>query len=106
MVEVALAITAGLALVAVARWARLRGATRELASARDELRVILEAVADGITAQDTSGRLVYVNDAAVRAMGFDSAEELLRRSRRGRARRAGRGRGPGGAPGNVHRAPH
>ena len=82
MVEVALAITAGLALlvvaVAVARWVSLRGATRELASARDELRVILEAVADGITAQDTSGRLVYVNDAAVRAMGFDSAEELLR----------------------------
>jgi PAS domain S-box-containing protein len=82
MVEVALAITAGLArlvvAVAVARWVRLRGATRELASARDELRVILEAVADGITAQDTSGRLVYVNDAAVRAMGFDSAEELLR----------------------------
>jgi PAS domain S-box-containing protein len=82
MVEVALAITAGLALlavvVAVARWISLRGATRELASARDELRVILEAVADGITAQDTSGRLVYVNDAAVRAMGFDSAEELLR----------------------------
>jgi PAS domain S-box-containing protein len=81
MVEVALAITAGLALlavVAVARWVRLRGATRELVSARDELRVILEAVADGITAQDTSGRLVYVNDAAVRAMGFHSAEELLR----------------------------
>jgi PAS domain S-box-containing protein len=82
MVEVALAITAGLALlavvVAVARWVSLRGAARELASARDELRVILEAVADGITAQDTSGRLVYVNDAAVRAMGFDSAEELLR----------------------------
>jgi PAS domain S-box-containing protein len=77
MVEVALAITAGLALVAVARWVSLRGATRELASARDELRVILEAVADGITAQDTSGRLVYANDAAVRAMGFDSAEELL-----------------------------
>jgi PAS domain S-box-containing protein len=82
MVEVALAITVGLALLAVvvtvARWVSLRGATRELASARDELRVILEAVADGITAQDTSGRLVYVNDAAVRAMGFDSAEELLR----------------------------
>ena len=70
MVEVALAITAGLALLAVvaavARWVSLRGATRELVSARDELRVILEAVADGITAQDTSGRLVYVNDAAVR----------------------------------------
>ena len=82
MVEVALAVTAGLALlavvVAVARWVTLRAATRELASARDELRVILEAVADGITAQDTSGRLVYVNDAAVRAMGFDCAEELLR----------------------------
>jgi thiamine monophosphate synthase len=41
MVEVALAITAGLAflavVVAVARRASLRGATRELASARDEL---------------------------------------------------------------------
>jgi PAS domain S-box-containing protein len=41
------------------------------------LEVILEAVADGITAQDASGKLIYANEAAVQAIGFDSAEELL-----------------------------
>jgi hypothetical protein len=63
MVEVALAIAAGLALVAVvvvalARWSSVRATSRELSSARDQLKVILEAVADGITAQDATGRLV------------------------------------------------
>jgi PAS domain S-box-containing protein len=42
------------------------------------LEVILGAVADGITAQAADGQLIYANEAAVRAIGFESAEELLR----------------------------
>ncbi|HLM48899.1 MAG TPA: SpoIIE family protein phosphatase [Solirubrobacteraceae bacterium] len=52
-------------------------ATRELAASRDELEVILRGVADGITAEAPDGSLLYVNDSAVRTLGFDSAEELL-----------------------------
>ena len=38
---------------------------------------ILEAVADGVTAQDPTGRLVYANDAAARLVGFASAAEMI-----------------------------
>jgi PAS domain S-box-containing protein len=48
-----------------------------LRSSRDQLRVILEGVADGVTAQDRSGRLVFANRAAVRAVGMSSAREML-----------------------------
>lgn len=44
---------------------------------RDQLAVILAGVADGITAQDRSGRLVYANDAAARLVGYPSAQVLL-----------------------------
>jgi PAS domain S-box-containing protein len=42
-----------------------------------ELLAIMNAVSDGITAQDASGALVYANDAAARLIGFASAEEFL-----------------------------
>src|SRR5436189_4943947 len=45
---------------------------------RDPFRAILQGVADGITVQAPDRRLVYANDAAARALGVDSAEELLR----------------------------
>jgi PAS domain S-box-containing protein len=38
---------------------------------------ILDHVADGVTYQDASGRLVYANAAAAAALGFSSAGELL-----------------------------
>ncbi len=44
---------------------------------RDDLEAIVEGVADAVTAQAPDGRLVYANDAAVRLLGFASAEELL-----------------------------
>ena len=50
---------------------------RELAESRAELEAIFGAIADGITAQDPDGRLVYANDAAAQLVGVDSAEELL-----------------------------
>jgi PAS domain S-box-containing protein len=49
----------------------------ELRRSRDELRVILRNVTDGITAQDASGKLVFANDAAARLAGFETAEQLL-----------------------------
>ncbi len=42
-----------------------------------ELLAILNAVSDGIIAQDPTGAAVYANDAAARLCGFGSAEEFL-----------------------------
>jgi len=52
-------------------------AEAELRASRTELEVIFSGVADGITAQDPHGRIVYANDAASRLLGFDTAAELL-----------------------------
>jgi PAS domain S-box-containing protein len=41
------------------------------------LRAILAGIADGVTAQDSTGRLVYANDAAAQTLGFQSAAEML-----------------------------
>jgi PAS domain S-box-containing protein len=43
----------------------------------EDLRAILEGVADAVTAQGPDGSLVYANEAAVRVLGFPSAEALL-----------------------------
>lgn len=42
-----------------------------------ELLAILDGVDDGITAQDTSGRLIYANPAAALLAGFTSAEAMV-----------------------------
>jgi PAS domain S-box-containing protein len=54
-----------------------RQADAALQASRDQLAVILQGVADGITAQDLAGRLVYTNDAAAHASGFPSAAAML-----------------------------
>jgi PAS domain S-box-containing protein len=54
-----------------------KGAEEELRRSRDQLEIILRGVADGITAQDHSGHLIYANDAAVRVLGYPSAAALL-----------------------------
>ena len=41
------------------------------------LRQIVDVVADGITVQALDGRIVYANDAAAKACGFETADELL-----------------------------
>lgn len=56
---------------------RLR-AEAEVQRSRDQFAVILKNIADGVTAQDLTGKLVYANEAAARVIGYDSAEELLR----------------------------
>jgi PAS domain S-box-containing protein len=49
----------------------------EAKRSRDDLEAIVEGVADAVTAQAPDGRLVYANDAAVRLLGFASADALL-----------------------------
>ena len=58
-------------------YGRLREAEGDLRASRDELRAILDGVADAVTAQDLEGRVVYANDAAARQLGMRSAEELM-----------------------------
>jgi PAS domain S-box-containing protein len=49
----------------------------EAKRSRDDLEAIVEGVADAVTAQAPDGRLVYANDAAVRLLGYTSAQGLL-----------------------------
>ncbi|HEX6711368.1 MAG TPA: PAS domain S-box protein, partial [Rubrobacter sp.] len=58
--------------IAERRWAQ-----EELRGSRDQLEIILGGVADGITAQDASGRLFYANAAAARMCGFSSVREFV-----------------------------
>ncbi len=43
----------------------------------DRLQIVLEGVADGITVQDRSGRVVFANTAAARICGFQTGDELV-----------------------------
>ena len=49
----------------------------EAQSSRDQLEAILHGVADGITAQDPSGKIIYANETAARLVGFPSARDLV-----------------------------
>jgi PAS domain S-box-containing protein len=49
----------------------------EQQKSREQLRVILENVADGIMVQDPDRKIVYVNPAASRMMGYSSEQEIL-----------------------------
>jgi PAS domain S-box-containing protein len=52
-------------------------AEQELRQSRDQIEIILRGVADGITAQNPGGQLIYANDTAARMTGYSSAQELL-----------------------------
>ena len=54
--------------------AHLRGARERQAG---QLEAMLRGVADAVTAQAPDGRLLFVNDAAVELLGFESSEALL-----------------------------
>jgi PAS domain S-box-containing protein len=49
----------------------------QLRQSRDQLKIILQHVADGITVQDRNGALIYVNDVGAKLSGFASAQEML-----------------------------
>ena len=55
----------------------LRALEASQREARGELFEILEGVADAITAQDPTGRIVYANQAAAEQTGFASPAEML-----------------------------
>jgi PAS domain S-box-containing protein len=53
--------------------AERRSAQEELRASRDQLEAVLRGVAEGITAQDPTGKVIYANDAAARMTGLSSA---------------------------------
>lgn len=57
---------------------RVETAHAQAQASGDQLSAILEGIADGVTAQGPDGRLLYANDAAVRTMGYRTAEEMLK----------------------------
>src|SRR5262249_38746310 len=56
---------------------RLRESEERYRRQSELLDVILQAVADGITAQDPWGKVLYANDAAARSCGYRDARALL-----------------------------
>ncbi|HVF57463.1 MAG TPA: PAS domain S-box protein [Pyrinomonadaceae bacterium] len=52
-------------------------AEAELQRSRKQIEIILQGVAESITAQDAQGRLIYANEAAAAAIGFPSAQAML-----------------------------
>lgn len=49
----------------------------QLRQSRDQLHIIFQHVADGITVQDRSGALVYINDAGAKLSGFACSQAML-----------------------------
>lgn len=53
------------------------GLSREVESLEARMTAALGSLAEAVTIQGTDGRLIYANDAAARALGFDTPEALL-----------------------------
>lgn len=49
----------------------------ELRRSRDQLNLILRSINEGVTAQDTHGRLVFANDAAAQLCGLSSGQAMI-----------------------------
>ena len=58
--------------IAERRWAQ-----EELRGSRDQLEAVLRGAAEGITAQDPTGKVIYANEAAARLTGFSSVPEVM-----------------------------
>lgn len=56
---------------------RIRQSEEQYRALSDRLEVILQGIADGITVQDRSGRLVYANQAAAHLCGAASSDILV-----------------------------
>ena len=61
----------------IGQFVERKKAEEALRLSREQQAIILRGVADGITAQDSKGRLIYANDAAARLIGYPSPEALL-----------------------------
>ena len=67
------AVVAGAGLLAI--W--VAGLSERLATSNEQLRAILEGVADGVVARDATGRPVFANRAALELLGFAEEADLL-----------------------------
>ena len=56
---------------------KIRESEEQYRALSQRLEIVLEGVADGITVQDRSGRVVFANTAAARICGFNSGMELV-----------------------------
>ncbi len=57
--------------------AHLRDSQERYRSLSKRLEIVLEGVADGITVQDLTGRVVFANSAAAKICGFQTGAELM-----------------------------
>ena len=71
-----LASRAAIALDNMQLYAHASDVEVELRRSRDQLVAILDGVADGVTAQDPTGRMVYANEAALELLGFPSVKAI------------------------------
>jgi serine phosphatase RsbU (regulator of sigma subunit)/PAS domain-containing protein len=71
-----LAERAAVALDNTQLYARASAAEAELRQSRDQLGAILDGVADGVTAQDPTGKMVYANEEALKLLGFPSVAAI------------------------------
>ena len=71
-----LAERAAVALDNTQLYARASAAEAELRQSRDQLSAILDGVADGVTAQDPTGKMVYANEEALKLLGFPSVAAI------------------------------
>jgi PAS domain S-box-containing protein len=71
-----LAARAAIALDNMQLYARASDVEAELRRSRDQLAAILDGVADGVTAQDPHGKMVYANEAALELLGFPTVKAI------------------------------
>lgn len=50
---------------------------KALRQSRDQLRIVLQGINDGVTAQDKTGKVLFANDAAARLAGFKTSDEMI-----------------------------
>ncbi len=50
---------------------------RALQASKNQLDIILKNIADGITVQDTQGKIIYANLAAAHATGYQTVQEMI-----------------------------
>ncbi len=49
----------------------------DLQRSRDQLRIIIEGITDGVTVFDRNGNFIFANQIGARMCGFDSVEEMI-----------------------------
>jgi serine phosphatase RsbU (regulator of sigma subunit)/PAS domain-containing protein len=70
-------VRAGVVAVATLLAVWVAGLGQRLSQSRDQLRAILEGVADAVVARDASGRSVFANRAALDLLRFETEEDLI-----------------------------